>query len=297
MGSQDASRPDPTVTRTSSAAFEFVRELAVELSSDSIELPSYPEVAVQIQRVLGEQSASADRVVRILGAEPVLAARVLKLANSAALNPGGRPISDLRTAVTRLGFDSLRTTVVSFAVSQLKQAQEFKSVERQLSALWQQSVWMAALAFVLARRGGRFNPETSMLAGLVEGIGRLYILTRASRHPALFGDMPTYQGIVRDWQANISRALLEHWNVADEIVTAVHGAETAGEDERGAPMLADVIVCASILLSCKESPDMLEAKFASNRAARRLGMSGEMAQTVLRDSMTEITALQRALGH
>ncbi|MFT3905014.1 MAG: HDOD domain-containing protein [Steroidobacteraceae bacterium] len=290
-----ASDPGP-VTRSSSAAFEFVRELAMALSGGAIELPSYPEVAERVQRMLCDQDANVERVVRVLGAEPVLATRVLKLANSAAMNRTGRSILDLRNAVTRLGFDALRTTVISFAMAQLRQVQDYRGIERQLNALWQQSVWMSALSFVLARRGGRFNPDTAMLAGLVEGIGRLYVLTRASRHPVLFGDAAMYQSIVRDWQANIARAVLENWQVADEIITAVHASESAGDDERSTLTLADVLVCAAILFSCKEAPDMLEIKLSASRSAQRLGLSGPLAETLLSESTTEIAALREALA-
>src|SRR5580658_8320520 len=146
----------PSMQRDASMdAFEFVRELATELSSSTIELPSFPEVALRVQKVLSEDGASAERVVRVLGAEPMLAARVLSMANSAALAPGGKAVSDLRAAVTRLGFDALRT------------AAAFKGIEKQLNMFWQHSVLVSALSFVLARRGERVNADTAMLAGIV----------------------------------------------------------------------------------------------------------------------------------
>src|ERR1017187_5421276 len=202
-------------------AFEFVRELASELSSSSIELPSFPDVALRVHKVLSEDGASAERVVRVLGAEPVLATRVLSMANSAALNPGGKPVTELRAAVTRLGFDALRAATISFAMAQLRSAAVFKGVQRYLDALWQQSVLVASLCFVVARRTGRLNADTAMLTGLVHGVGKLYILTRSTRHPALFADQDMYQHIVNDWHGSIAKVLLENWRMAEEIITAV----------------------------------------------------------------------------
>src|ERR1700735_3938454 len=86
----------PSMQRDASMdAFEFVRELATELSSGTIELPSFPGGALRREKVLSEDGASAERVVRVRGAEPVLATRVLSMASSAALNPGGKPVTEL----------------------------------------------------------------------------------------------------------------------------------------------------------------------------------------------------------
>jgi len=80
-------------------------------------------------------------------------------------------VSDLRTAVTRLGFDAIRSACIGFAMAQLQRAKAFKGIERHLSALWQQSVLVAALCFVLARRTDKISPDTAMLTGLVHGVG------------------------------------------------------------------------------------------------------------------------------
>ena len=49
-----------------SAAFAFVRELAASLSSGSIQLPSFPEVALRVQQVLADDSVSTEVVVRVV---------------------------------------------------------------------------------------------------------------------------------------------------------------------------------------------------------------------------------------
>src|SRR3974377_2447455 len=99
----------------------------------------------------------------------------------------------------RLGFDSLRSAAIGFAMAQIQRAKAFKGIERHLSALWQQSVLVAALCFVVARRTDKVSPDTAMLTGLVHGVGKLYILTHSMKHPALFGEQEMYQRIVRDW--------------------------------------------------------------------------------------------------
>jgi HD-like signal output (HDOD) protein len=252
----------PSMQRDASMdAFEFVRELATELSSSTIELPSFPEVAMRVQKVLSEDGASSERVVRVLGAEPVLATRVLSMANSAALNPGGKPVTELRAAVTRLGFDALRSAAVGFAVAQLRRAKAFAGIERHLNVLWQHSVLVASLCFVVARRSTKISPDMAMLTGLVHGVGKLYILTHSMRHPALFGDQTMYQRIVRDWHGNIAKALLESWFLADDIVIAV------------------------------------STRLANRKAAAHLGLDADICQALVSESGEELAALRAALGH
>ena len=280
----------------STEAFEFVRELASELSASTIKLPSFPDVALQVQRVLSEDSASTERVVRVLGAEPMLAARVLSIANSAAICPGGKAVTDLRSAVTRLGFDALRAAAVSFAMVQLRRAKKYQTIERQLSVLWQHSALVAALCFVIARRKGG-SADTALLTGLVHGVGKLYILTHAVGHPWLFGDQAAYMRIVRDWHGNIAKALLENWNMADEIVNAVHSYEDQARDGRGqGGQLADVLDVADTLSVCKDVPELLQERIAASKAAARLGFNAEICQTLVGESAEELTALREALG-
>jgi HD-like signal output (HDOD) protein len=287
-----------TLRQASTAAFEFVRELASELSSSTIELPSFPKVAAQVQKVLAEDGASAERVVRVLGAEPMLAARVLSMANSAALAPGGKAVSELKAAVTRLGFDALRTAVVGFALAQLRSAPAFKGIERQLNAFWQHSVLVSALSFVLARRGQRVSADAAMLAGIVHGVGKLYILTRAMRHPALFSDRISYQRIERDWHGGIAKALLESWHMADEIVLAVSSYSDPGRELRGiSAALADVLEVADAVARCRDAPELLGAQIADLEGARRLGLDADACRALMDESAIELAAIRAALGN
>jgi HD-like signal output (HDOD) protein len=287
-----------TQREVSIEAFEFVRELARELSANTIELPSFPDVALQVQRVLSEDSAGSERVVRVLGAEPLLAARVLTIANSAALCPGGKAVTDLRSAVTRLGFDALRAAAISFAMAQLKRASQYQSIQQQLSALWQHSTLVAALCFVIARRSRKCNPDSALLTGLVHGVGKLYILTHAMNHPWLFGDHAAYARIVRDWHCNIARALLENWLMAEEIVNAVHGYEDQTREARGpGSVLADVLDVADTLAAYKEAPDLMQERIDASKAAARLGFNTEICRSLIVESSEELAALREALGN
>lgn len=295
--SNESMAPVTTQRATSGDAFEFVRELATSLSSSNIELPSYPAVATRVQKVLAEENASSERVVRVLGAEAVLAGRVLTMANSAALNTTGAPITELRAAVGRLGFDAIRSAVISFAVTQLRRAEAYKAIERHLNVLWQHSVQIAANCYVIARRHGKVNADSALLTGLVHGVGKLYILTRSVKHPALFSDQAMYQRIIRDWHGNIAKALLESWSISDDIVAAVHSYEDDARDGRGmSGALSDILEIAEVLSTCKDSQPMLEAAMQERKAAGRLNLTAAACQALVAESAQELQALRDALG-
>jgi len=295
---QTAESKSPAQRDAGTAAFEFVRELSVELSASTIELPSFPKVAARVQKVLSEENCSSERVVRVIGAEPMLATRVLSMANSAALNPSGKAVCELRTAVTRLGFDALRAATVSFALSQLRSAAAFKSLQHYLDALWHQSVLVASLCFVVARRVGKVNSDTAMLTGLVHGVGKLYILTRSVRHPALFADQDMYQHIVNDWHGSIAKVLLENWQMAEDIITAVYTYHDDTRPTRGlSSMLTDVLEVAITLALCKQLPEQLGERIGALKSAARLELNAEICQSLQVESAEELAALRTALGH
>ena len=69
--------------------FSFVKGLAAELSQGTVELPSVPEIVVRLQKTLSDDNVTNDTVVRVIGSEPMLAGKLLTMANSAALNASG----------------------------------------------------------------------------------------------------------------------------------------------------------------------------------------------------------------
>jgi HD-like signal output (HDOD) protein len=290
------STPEAIVQPAATDAFEFVQALATELSRGSLDLPGFPEIVVRVRRVLADENVAAEKVARVIAAEPVLAAQLLQTANSVALNPSGTRVNDVRAAILRVGLNGVRSTTLAFAVRQLRGSASLRGLDRQLDALWQRSVLTASICFVVARRLTRLNPDAALLAGLLQGIGRLYILTRASLHRALFADVASYQAIERDWHLSITVAILEHWGLDQELVQAVHDCEDFAREPRGAVCMTDVLTAATLIATCQEQPELLEARLQNVRAIARLNLDRATCQSLLEESAEEIAALRAALG-
>jgi len=284
------------VQSPSHVAFEFVRSLAGELSAGRLDLPSFPEIAVRIRKVLGDSKSSLEQVVRIVGSEPALAARLLRIANSASLNRSGRPVTELRTAISRIGYNMVRSASLSFSMNQMRHDKKLAAFRHYLNDLWERSTSVAAYSYVLARTYCKVNPDEAMLTGMMHGIGKLYILTRATDQPGLFGGDAELNEIIDDWHASIGKAILENWEFPEAMAQAVGDQETSARDDDGAADLADVVAVAILLASYGTDISGLEIALQGHPGAKRLGLDESKTLAVMQDSAAEVTALSQALG-
>jgi HD-like signal output (HDOD) protein len=278
------------------AAFAFVQTLALEMSAGKIEIPSFPDVAVRVRKVLADENCSAVHVARVVSAEPAMAAKLLQMANSAALNPNGSKITELKSAIARIGLSNVRSASLAYAMDQIKNAKELAPLRKPLHDLWERSVKVAAMSFVVARSWTKVNADQAMLAGLMHGMGRVYILTRAVKHPELFADPTAYHQIVRDWNAQVAKAVLESWEISPDIINAVEHYEDLDRPGVGAADLTDVLTIANVLVSFHQDPAALEMRLKETSATVRLGVTTESIQKVLEETTGELSSLRSALG-
>jgi HD-like signal output (HDOD) protein len=293
----DHALASPDAVSASPAASEFLAVLERELAADQIELPGYPEVALQLQSLLMDDNVGNDKVVRLVGLEPMLASRIMQLANSAALNPRGTAVVELRSAIARLGFNALRAAAVSFAVTQLRLAPAYQNIQESLALLWNENVTMASTACVVARRSRRISPDTALFAGLVSGVGKICLLVRTHDKPALASEVSSYHEIVRDWHADVTRALLRHWHVADEIIASVHDFQCHTQSPQPSPsVLTDVLTVAELLASESAVPEQVMERLSQSPSAARLALDPQTGVALLSESRDEIEMLRTALG-
>src|SRR4029077_10009154 len=132
-------------------------------------------------------------------------------------------LTDLRAAITRIGFNMARSATIAFAMSQLRRAEAYKGLEQPFGDLWRSSTQVAAVSFVVAKRFTKVDAELALLAGLLHTVGKLYLLTRAARFPELLNDASVYPALVQAWHARIARAILVNWEMAQSVVDAVQG--------------------------------------------------------------------------
>lgn len=278
------------------AAFAFVQALALEMSAGKIEIPSFPDVAVRVRKVLADENCSAAQIARVVSAEPAMAAKLLQMANSAALNPNGSKITELKSAIARIGLSNVRSASLAYAMDQIRNAKELAPLRKPLHDLWERSVKVAAMSFVVARSWTKVNADQAMLAGLMHGMGRVYILTRAVKHPDLFADPSAYQQIVRDWNSQVAKAVLTSWEISPDIIDAVENYETLDRAGSGEVDLTDVLTIANVLVSFHTDLPAMEMRLTETSAAVRLGVNAEAIHKVVQETAGELASLRSALG-
>jgi HD-like signal output (HDOD) protein len=274
---------------------DFTAMLEVELAGDHIDLPSFPEVALRVRRALADENATIDHVVRVVSAEPSLVVRLLQLGNSAALNPSGRRLTDLRSAITRIGFNMARSATIAFAMSQLRRADAYKGLDEPFGELWRTSTRVAAVSFVVAKRLTKVNAELALLAGLLHTVGKLYLLTRAARYPEMLNDATVYPRLVQTWHARIAKAILVNWEMALPVVDAVQGFEAADREREADVDLLDVLWVGRSLAALPRPAAAIPAEVFQSHPARRLGLNAASCEAVLVEAGQEIDSLASAL--
>ena len=274
----------------------FVMQLADELNSRHLDLPSFPDVAVRVQRALESEHCTPDTLARVVHSEPVLAARLLKLANSALLERGAGPVTELRTAISRLGFDMVRSAAVAVAMEQLLLGREYRDIRAELERLWRHSVAVSALAHVLARDFPALNRDEALLGGLMHDIGRLYIRARARDFPGLAADADELEALAAAWHTGVGRAILEKWGFSEAVCAAAEGHHDDCSGASGPATLTDLVWVANWLaqrLERRGDPPEAPGPVA---ACARHDLDPRGCEALVKASREEIRSLRQALG-
>lgn len=144
-----------------------------KLFADLQSLPSIPKVAQDLLLQFDNPSSNLESIARNIEKDPVISAKILRLANSARFR-GSRESSSIEDAAMRLGFNTLRTLVLASAVTGA-----FKAVPNfDLKGFWLTSFQVAGVARLLAKQSGA-DAEIAFTCGVMHNIGELLIQTGA----------------------------------------------------------------------------------------------------------------------
>ncbi|NOX70201.1 MAG: HDOD domain-containing protein [Gammaproteobacteria bacterium] len=277
--------------------FSLVQQLAKDLSGGDLELSSFPDIALRIRKALNDDMCTTEQIVQILGAEPVLAAKILSISNSAALRPSTDPITDLPMAVNRIGRNMVRNTAMSFAMVQTEKGYSLKEAKARLDELWDECAHVAALCYVLTKKYTPLNPDEALLVGLMHGVGKLYILGRAEEHPTLFNDEEELVSIMNDWHTGIGSAIIEKWGFADYVASAVANYKDLDRDNGdSAADYTDILTIACILSEFVRSESDMEVQLDNIPASKHLRLTSADIMPTLQASDQQIRSLRHALG-
>lgn len=293
-GSVPASGPASTLEERA-AALAFLQKLAAEVTEGTIDLPCFPDVVVRISTALAAPDTTAEDVVTIVGAEPRLAARILQTANSAAFNTSGKPLTDLRSAITRLGHQMVHGTALSYAMQQMQNEASLRSIAQPLIELWNRSIAVASISRAVAART-KVSADEAFLTGLLHGIGNLYIMARAATQGAGLGADDAWLDLLVGWQASIGKAVLESWGFAEEMCEAIGEQDDRERRWKHAAALADVLIASLILAEALNAPEPRAVATDGTSVFLTVGLKPQDCGAILAEAQQQISLVHQALA-
>ncbi len=212
------------------------------------DIPTLPTTVTEVLRVAESPNCSAADLSRLVSADPPLAARVLRLANSAYYG-FPRSISAVLQAVTLLGSSTLRNVALSAAAFDLFHTTKDRGLD--MEALWRHSVAVAAASRIVARRV-RYTPlEKAFTAGLLHDIGKViiarYLHGSAGRivslvHSEKITVVDAEQRVLGVSHAAFGAWLAARWAFPPPLVDAIAFHHNPAQAEENTPLAAIVYV-------------------------------------------------------
>ncbi|MEN9353376.1 MAG: hypothetical protein RL318_701 [Fibrobacterota bacterium] len=189
------------------------------------QVPTLPTIVARALEIIHDPNSQAEELGRLLSKDPALSVKVLRLANSAFYGIP-RSISSINQAVIILGFNTLRSLVLSATVFKLFTGNG-KGLDR--GRYWKHSVSAAMATRLLARKVARLhsvNVESAFMAGLLHKIGILIfevvaeeehgqVLARAEEGEASLAELE--KQVLGLHYADLGGMLAERWELPEEL--------------------------------------------------------------------------------
>jgi HD-like signal output (HDOD) protein len=282
---------DSTVKRASS--LDFLTQMKDTLAAGIVELPAFPQVVIKVQEAYKDPNYTPQLVARLISAEPMLARRLLDMANSVAFNATGRVVIDLGLALTRLGAQKVYGVVLAHAIQDIRRTESLRSIGGRIDELWSDSATAAHFSQAVAKRASLPTPE-AFVAGLLHLMGRLYILVQCAQRATSGQQIVLSNDLMDAWHPVIGRAVLRNWGMSEAVCEAVGAQAEVDVVHTGPASLTDVLVTGIRLV--KRMKNHYDAtSLSAGGVLARLNLSIEACQSLVNDAASDVRALERAL--
>ncbi|MBL0940085.1 MAG: HDOD domain-containing protein [Gemmatimonadaceae bacterium] len=205
-----------------------------------------PDVAMRVMKIADDPQATEDDLHDVLISDPALAARVLRVVNSAFYRRQ-REVSSPRGAIKLLGLNAIRNVALAASLHRLFRGRR-AIVGFDPTEVWSHSVAVGTAARELAHHVSGLAPEEAMVAGLLHDIGLILelqawapefaeVVKRAALIPT-----ESFAALERELigatHEDLGGALCDHWDFPSEFVNACrhhHDFRAAPEEARRMP--------------------------------------------------------------
>lgn len=198
-----------------------------------------PSVVGRAMEVMYDSRAGARELADVIGLDPALAGRLLRLVNSPYYRTLSRPVVSLTECILRLGYRSVQSALLTAATAGLLRPSlpHYGLRGRQF---WQHSVAVAIAAREISRRSDRERVEEAYVAGLLHDIGKVGMDRRQSgamaavEHQVHERNVPYHiaeADLLGFDHARVGELVAERWGLSADTVVAIgahHRPEAVG---------------------------------------------------------------------
>jgi putative nucleotidyltransferase with HDIG domain len=272
--------------------------LVKRIQADQLVLPAMPAVAVKVLELLRDPDTGMKEVASLLEKDPVMAARALRMATSAAFG-GGKKIT-LHEALARIGTKALKSLLVEASAQKLFVSRN-PQINDQLKVLWEHSVAVGILARDVLALIGQGDSESAYLAGLLHDVGKPVVATvllelerqLTEVYQKGWIDSGEWLTVVRKVHRPVAVALAEKWQLPGPLVVCI---KESGEYDKGERHSLANAVCFSNALAKKSGIYAGEVDAEDNDAIIMIGrsvigISDDILRTLTKGLRERVTGL------
>ncbi|MEM0911291.1 MAG: HDOD domain-containing protein [Pseudomonadota bacterium] len=204
---------------TQNALFTILVE---KIKNDTLVLPTLPAIALKVRKAADDPDINLNGMSDVIGQDPSLSARMIKISNSAYLGRAVK-VESTQQAVTRVGLSQVKNIATALAMEQLFVSKN-EIVKKYMASKWTQIIdlvgsAMATLVFYRKRTGDKsMSLDTLTLCALIADIGALPVLTEAERHDSVFANPAFLDKAIDKLAGNIGVSIMKSWQFSEVFV-------------------------------------------------------------------------------
>lgn len=205
--------------------------------------PVLPNVAFELTELARRKNVAFDEVARLVEKDPLIAASVLKLAQS-PLYGGRLQVQSLRNALNRLGISKLRDLVWQVAMDmRMFRVDGYMPILERL----QSHATATAYAARIVAQQTEVPAEQAFLSGLLHDMGWSGTLIALSEGTKARPMSAPLLAAINSMHAEAGAAMAKLWGLSDEIVQAIKTHHSASLEQRPSSLLIPVLCVAEHL--------------------------------------------------
>ncbi|MDT8406660.1 MAG: HDOD domain-containing protein [Methylococcales bacterium] len=210
---------------------------------EKIDIPTLPDIALRLRSAMREDIGIAD-AVKIIQLDPVIAAKLIKVANC-PLYLSKMPAKSCLEAINRIGLRATHTLVQLLTLKQIFKSSS-PTLSQLLNKLWQRSIFISCIAYVLAEHTGKIPPDEALMAGLITDIGVIPLVNFAANLPKEYVDTHELTQAISALKGPVGVHILKCWAFSDDMINIPLNAQDWFHYSGPQLSLTDIVVLARL---------------------------------------------------